>query len=96
MGKPTPVLVTRSGFIGGHLVDRLLQEGSASVRSVDIKLFAEWYLGRDGTDNRRLDVSYSRRAASRSTATASSTTWRPTWAAWSLSRATRPPACCRC
>ena len=31
------------GFIGGHLVNRLLEEGAASVRAVDVKPLDEWY-----------------------------------------------------
>lgn len=31
------------GFIGGHLVNKLFQEGAASVRAVDIKPLDEWY-----------------------------------------------------
>ena len=31
------------GFIGGHLVNRLFDEGAASVRMVDVKPLDEWY-----------------------------------------------------
>jgi nucleoside-diphosphate-sugar epimerase len=31
------------GFIGGHLVNRLFEEGAASVRAVDVKPLNEWY-----------------------------------------------------
>jgi len=31
------------GFIGGHLVNRLFEEGAASVRAVDVKPLDEWY-----------------------------------------------------
>jgi GDP-D-mannose 3',5'-epimerase len=31
------------GFIGGHLVNRLFEEGAASVRAVDVKTLDNWY-----------------------------------------------------
>jgi len=43
------VVTGAGGFIGGHLVDRLLGEGYA-VRSVDVKPFDEWYQRHDGAE----------------------------------------------
>jgi GDP-D-mannose 3', 5'-epimerase len=44
-------LVTGAGgFIGGHLVGRLLRDG-ASVRAVDVKPFDEWYQRHDAAEN---------------------------------------------
>lgn len=51
------VLVTGAGgFIGGHLVRALREQGHAQIRAVDIKPFADWYQRFDDVDNRRLDV----------------------------------------
>lgn len=39
-----PILVAGAGgFIGGHLVKRLLEQGHTQIRAVDIKPFDEWY-----------------------------------------------------
>ena len=43
------------GFIGGHLVNRLLSEGH-SVRAVDIKPVAEWWQAHTGATNIPLDL----------------------------------------
>ena len=43
------------GFIGGHLVRALLDQGAA-VRAVDCKPMAEWHRTFDEADNRRLDL----------------------------------------
>ena len=43
------------GFIGGHLVNRLLSEGH-SVRAVDIKPVAEWWQAHTGAANIPLDL----------------------------------------
>jgi nucleoside-diphosphate-sugar epimerase len=51
------VLVTGAGgFIGGHLVASLLQQGR-SVRGVDVKPLDQWHQVHDGAENIRGDVS---------------------------------------
>ncbi len=53
----TDVLVAGGGgFIGGHLVARLLAEGKR-VRSVDVKPLAEWHQVHAAADNRIADLS---------------------------------------
>lgn len=50
-------LVTGAGgFIGGHLVRRLVDDGVA-VRGVDVKPFEDWYQVLDGVDSQVADVS---------------------------------------
>jgi nucleoside-diphosphate-sugar epimerase len=44
------------GFIGGHLVNTLFEQGAASVRAVDVKPFDEWYQRNPAADNRILDL----------------------------------------
>jgi GDP-D-mannose 3', 5'-epimerase len=44
------------GFIGGHLVANLLQEGHTNIRSVDAKPFSEWYQRLPGVDNQILNL----------------------------------------
>ena len=44
------------GFIGGHLVNKLLDEGAASVRAVDVKPLEEWYQRNSAAENLVLDL----------------------------------------
>src|SRR5438874_3759613 len=49
------VVCGAGGFIGGHLVKRLVASGS-SVRAVDIKPFSEWHQRNDDAENLQLDL----------------------------------------
>jgi len=44
------------GFIGGHLVKALLDQGVHVVRAVDIKPLDEWYQHSEGVENLTLDL----------------------------------------
>lgn len=44
------------GFIGGHLVNRLFEEGAASVRAVDVKPLDEWYQKNPEAESLVLDL----------------------------------------
>ena len=44
------------GFIGGHLVNKLFEEGAASIRAVDVKPRDEWYQRNAGAENLVLDL----------------------------------------
>ena len=44
------------GFIGGHLVKTLLDNGVDVVRAIDIKPIDEWYQASDGVENLSLDL----------------------------------------
>jgi nucleoside-diphosphate-sugar epimerase len=57
MSNSVDALVTGAGgFIGGHLVKDLLQQG-LTVRAVDIKPFSDWYQILPEADNQQLDLS---------------------------------------
>jgi GDP-D-mannose 3', 5'-epimerase len=51
----TVVVAGAGGFIGGHLVADLLQQG-ADVRAVDIKPLAQWFQLFPDADNRQFDL----------------------------------------
>ncbi len=57
MDRDSLVLVTGAGgFIGGHLVRDLLDNGHKRIRAVDIKPLGEWYQRFDGVENVRGDL----------------------------------------
>jgi nucleoside-diphosphate-sugar epimerase len=56
MNDRTILVAGAGGFIGGHLVQRLLQNGHARVRAVDIKPLDEWFQVFDEADNHTADL----------------------------------------
>jgi nucleoside-diphosphate-sugar epimerase len=50
------VVCGAGGFIGGHLVADLRQQGYRRIRAVDIKPFDEWYQRFSGVENRQADL----------------------------------------
>jgi GDP-D-mannose 3', 5'-epimerase len=53
----TVVVAGAGGFIGGHLVQSLLANGSVEVRAVDVKPLEAWHQRFPEADNRQLDLS---------------------------------------
>jgi len=52
----TAVVCGGGGFIGGHLVKSLVENGAKAVRAVDIKPKEEWYQIIDGVESLSLDL----------------------------------------
>ncbi len=50
------VVCGAGGFIGGHLVKSLLDNGAKVIRAVDVKPMSEWYQSSAGVDNQVLDL----------------------------------------
>src|ERR1700728_3084901 len=50
------VVCGAGGFIGGHLVKSLLDNGAKVIRAVDVKPKSEWYQSSPGVDNQVLDL----------------------------------------
>jgi nucleoside-diphosphate-sugar epimerase len=50
------VVCGAGGFIGGHLVKSLLENGVEVIRAVDVKPLHEWYQVTDGVENLSLDL----------------------------------------
>jgi GDP-D-mannose 3',5'-epimerase len=56
--RDTPILVTGAGgFIGGHLVGYLLDQGFETVRGVDVKPLGEWFQLHADAESLVLDLS---------------------------------------
>jgi nucleoside-diphosphate-sugar epimerase len=53
---PRAVVCGAGGFIGGHLVKGLLQQGVQVVRAADIKPVEEWYQRTEGVENLSFDL----------------------------------------
>ena len=50
------VVCGAGGFIGGHLVKSLLENGVDVIRAVDVKPLDEWYQVTEGVENLSLDL----------------------------------------
>jgi len=50
------VVCGAGGFIGGHLVKSLLENGANVIRAVDVKPMDEWYQTSSGVENLSLDL----------------------------------------
>ena len=50
------VVCGAGGFIGGHLVKRLLNQGVGAVRAVDVKPIEEWHQTSPGVENLVMDL----------------------------------------
>ena len=56
MTDRTILVAGAGGFIGGHLVGRLLQQGYTRIRAVDIKPLDEWFQVFDDVENHTADL----------------------------------------
>ena len=56
MSEKTILVAGGGGFIGGHLVRQLLDQGHTKIRSVDIKPLNEWYQVFDEVENVSADL----------------------------------------
>ncbi|MEM8956104.1 MAG: NAD-dependent epimerase/dehydratase family protein, partial [Verrucomicrobiota bacterium] len=55
--KEDPILVSGGGgFIGGHLIQYLLDHGYPNIRSVDVKPLDQWYQTHGSVENLVLDL----------------------------------------
>ena len=50
------VVAGAGGFIGGHMVAKLIEQGYSLIRAIDIKPIGEWYQVYPDVDNRVLDL----------------------------------------
>ena len=88
------VVCGAGGFIGGHLVKSLMENGVDVVRAVDMKPLDEWYQVTDGVENLSLDLKDQENCHDgREGRDDRCISLPPIWAAWASSRTTRRCAC---
>ena len=85
------VVTGGGGFIGGHLVARLREQGHAEIRAVDVKPLDQWYQVHPDVENVTTELRNESACDRAAQGRRRSTTWPRTWAAWASSR-TRPSA----
>ncbi len=56
MNEDRIIVAGAGGFIGGHLMARLLEEGNTNILAVDLKHTDDWYQVFPAVDNRCLDL----------------------------------------
>jgi nucleoside-diphosphate-sugar epimerase len=89
------ILVTGAGgFLGGHLVRDLLEEGS-KVRAVDKKPADEWYQRFDDAENFELDLSLRENCYAATEGVGQVYNLASDMGAWGSSSSTRRSACSR-
>ena len=55
-GNGTVVVAGAGGFIGGHIVRALREQGHEHIRAVDIKPFSDWFQLFEDVENRQFDL----------------------------------------
>ncbi len=56
LSRQKVVVCGGGGFIGGHLIKQLLEDGVNVIRSVDVKPYSEWYQIHPGVENVTADL----------------------------------------
>src|SRR5436309_3278953 len=56
MNDRTILVAGAGGFIGGHLIGKLLRDGHTRIRAVDIKPLDEWFQVYQGMENYTADL----------------------------------------
>ena len=56
MGKRLIVVCGAGGFIGGHMISRLVQNQEIDLRAVDVKPMDEWFQQTTGVENLSMDL----------------------------------------
>ena len=87
------VVAGAGGFIGGHLVTRLLEDGHRKIRAVDNKPIGQWYQRPAGVDYVQADLRRLESCLQVVDGARTSSTLLRTWGAWGSLSTTKPIAC---